>query len=34
MDADLTLHSASNAPEMAVIERTLIRLAHLGASRS
>ena len=34
MDADLTLRSASNAPEMAVIERTLIRLAHLGASRS
>jgi len=33
MDADLTLRSASNAPEMAVIERTLIRLAHLGAAR-
>lgn len=34
IDADLTLRSASNAPEMAVIERTLIRLAHLGAARS
>lgn len=30
MDADLTLRSASNAPEMALIERTLIRLAHMG----
>lgn len=32
-DADLTLRSASHAPDMALIERTLIRLAHLGAAR-
>ncbi|MBR3370732.1 MAG: DNA polymerase III subunit delta [Rhodobacteraceae bacterium] len=29
LDADLTLRSASNAPSMAVMERTLIRLAML-----
>ncbi|MEL7026397.1 MAG: DNA polymerase III subunit delta [Pseudomonadota bacterium] len=33
LSADLTLRSASNAPDMAVIERTLIRLAHLGRAR-
>lgn len=32
LDTDLTLRSASRAPEMSVIERTLIRLAMLGAS--
>ena len=30
IDADLTLRSASNAPSMAVMERTLIRLAMLA----
>ena len=29
-ETDLTLRSASRAPQMAVIERTLIRLAMLG----
>ncbi|MDJ1009376.1 MAG: DNA polymerase III subunit delta [Paracoccaceae bacterium] len=33
MDADLRLRSASNVPEMALMERTLIRLAHLGSAR-
>ena len=30
LDTDLTLRSTSNAPEMALIERTLLRLAGLG----
>jgi DNA polymerase III subunit delta len=33
MDADLTLRSSSRAPAMAVMERTLIRLAMLGRAR-
>jgi DNA polymerase-3 subunit delta len=33
MDADLTLRSASRAPALAVMERTLIRLAMLGRAR-
>lgn len=33
MEADLTLRSTSNAPQMALIERMLIRLAHLGGAR-
>ncbi len=30
---DLSLRSSSGAPEMALVERTLIRLAHLGRTR-
>lgn len=33
IEADLTLRSASKAPQMAVIERTLMRLASLAARR-
>jgi len=33
LDADLTLRSSSRAPAMAVMERTLIRLAMLGRAR-
>ena len=31
IDTDLTLRSAAASPDMAVMERTLIRLAMLGA---
>ena len=34
IDTDLTLRSASNAPEMALVERCMIRLAMLVAPRS
>ncbi|MCO8144827.1 DNA polymerase III subunit delta [Rhodovulum tesquicola] len=33
IDTDLQLRSSSRAPQMALMERCLIRLAHLGASR-
>ena len=33
MDADLRLRSAAQGPQMAVIERALIRLAHLARAR-
>ena len=33
MDADLTLRSAARAPDMAVVERTFVRLASMAARR-